>query len=200
MDVTTYLRDEYHLHNPALVLGAAGAGDAQTPITVAFLMPCHSTPWRSRLVYPGIRAWALTCEPPINMTPERRAGYIDEADEFYVDPKQWLARNMNEPEWRTEGGDGSEAGEEAVGARRVWPQYVVFFEQLEPTVREVLAGTGYAECWRGFNSHFHDDWRRRGDVVVWCVDLGLRTVLEVPDFKDAIMNQPLPLRSKADGE
>ena len=33
-----------------------------------------------------------------------------------------------------------------------------------------LQGSGYGECWRGFNSHWHDDWRRKGDVVVWCLD------------------------------
>jgi len=26
----------------------------------------------------------------------------------------------------------------------------------------------YEECWRGFNSVWHDDPRRRGDVLVWC--------------------------------
>ena len=33
-----------------------------------------------------------------------------------------------------------------------------------------LQGSGYGECWRGFNTHWHDDWRRKGDVVVWCLD------------------------------
>ncbi len=32
-----------------------------------------------------------------------------------------------------------------------------------------LRGSGYAECWRGFNSHWHNDWRRKGDVAVWCL-------------------------------
>ncbi len=32
-----------------------------------------------------------------------------------------------------------------------------------------LQGSGYSECWRGFNSHWHDDRRRHGDVVVWCL-------------------------------
>ena len=32
---------------------------------------------------------------------------------------------------------------------------------------EGCAEGGYAERWRGGNSGLHDDWRRRGDVVVW---------------------------------
>jgi phosphatidylinositol glycan class B len=54
--------------------------------------------------------------------------------------------------------------------RRPWPQNLVFFGQLEDTMREVLGETLYRECWRGFNSHFHDDFRRTGDVIVWCLD------------------------------
>ena len=54
--------------------------------------------------------------------------------------------------------------------RRAWPQNLVFFEALEDELRHVLAETRYKECWRGFNSHFHDDARRVGDVVVWCLD------------------------------
>ena len=54
--------------------------------------------------------------------------------------------------------------------RRAWPQNLVFFAALGGELRDVLAETRYRECWRGFNSHFHDDARRVGDVVVWCLD------------------------------
>ena len=30
-------------------------------------------------------------------------------------------------------------------------------------------GGGYKECKRIWNSRVHDDWRRTGDVVVWCL-------------------------------
>ena len=43
--------------------------------TVGFLMPCHSTPWRSHLVHAGIGAWALGCEPPVDLGP-RGAGSL----------------------------------------------------------------------------------------------------------------------------
>jgi phosphatidylinositol glycan class B len=53
--------------------------------------------------------------------------------------------------------------------RRPWPMVLAFFEQLEPELKDYLEPTRYQECWRGFNSHFHDDWRRQGDVVLWCL-------------------------------
>lgn len=57
---------------------------------------------------------------------------------------------------------------------KVWPEYLVFFAQLEDVLRGVVAEAGvgrsaYRECWRGWNSWAHDDWRRRGDMVVWCL-------------------------------
>ncbi|KEF52592.1 uncharacterized protein A1O9_11435 [Exophiala aquamarina CBS 119918] len=54
--------------------------------------------------------------------------------------------------------------------RRPWPDYLAFFAQLEPTLQSALRGSGYMECRRLFNSHWHDDRRRTGDVVVWCLD------------------------------
>lgn len=188
MAVLPYLRNEFHLHNPTLVLGTHAPDVPLTPITVGFFMPCHSTPWRSKLVYPDIHAWALTCEPPLDMAPAERAAYLDEADRFYLDPRTWLSQNMQDP-----AASLVEDASSAAPERREWPQYVAFFEQLEPVIQEALRGTSYSECWRSFNTHWHDDWRRQGDVVVWCVDLGLKTVIESRDLKDAIMDQPLPL-------
>lgn len=144
---------------------------AAPDITVAFLMPCHSTPWRSHLVYPNIRAWALTCEPPVYATPEQRESYMDEADVFYADPAKWIAENMQNPEVISSRADSDRErmpGEIYTGIRE-WPHYLVFFGQLEPTLNTVLADSRYKECRRFFNTHWHDDWRRKGDVVVWCM-------------------------------
>ena len=69
----------------------------------------------------------------------------------------------------------AEEEEEEVGAwdgkpgKKMWADYLVFFEQAEGVMATVLAGSGYAECWRGWNSWGHEDWRRRGDMVVWCL-------------------------------
>jgi phosphatidylinositol glycan class B len=146
--------------------------DAET--FVAFLMPCHSTPWRSKLFYPGLRAWALTCEPPLDVRPRslalllhpfpiltpaklsptspERAAYRDEADRFYDDPVGFLKQEVG-------------------GRERAWPRYVVGFEGIETPLREYYSSVWskgvVREKWRARNSHWHDDERRQGDVVVW---------------------------------
>ena len=163
IDVLSYLRHQHETQRHAAT-------------SVGFLMPCHSTPWRSHLVHPEISAWALTCEPPINVPLQDRDKYLDEADQFYMDPgpAQWLADHMEDKRAiRRASDDGRQEEQGSKGEKtenRQWPQHLVFFEQLEETLNEVLDGTKYKECWRGFNSHFHDDRRRNGDVIVWCLE------------------------------
>lgn len=150
--LTSHLRALHETRNRAFFAGATHA--VEHPTTVGLLMPCHSTPWRSHLYYRGVHAWALTCEPPLGLSAAGRARYVDEADVFYGDPVAWL-----------------------VAAPRAWPQHLGMFESLVARgaggrsgaeVRAALSGLGYGECWRGFGSWVHEDWRRRGDVVVWC--------------------------------
>lgn len=50
----------------------------------------------------------------------------------------------------------------------MWPSHLVFFEALEETIAPILKDTPYRECKRFFNSYFHEDPRRRGDVIVYC--------------------------------
>jgi phosphatidylinositol glycan class B len=149
--------------------------------TVAFLMPCHSTPWRSHFIYPEIDAWALTCEPPVNMLPDRRATYVDEADVFYGNVYEWLGSNMESlkllegssiPRQSKKIAEHSErtVNGQVTGRSRPWPQYTIFFEQLEPQMKEWFSMSPYKECARMFNTHWHDDWRRKGDVVVYCLE------------------------------
>lgn len=133
-------------------LRAGTAAFDHDQVFVGFLMPCHSTPWRSRLYHRELRAWALTCEPPIGLDAAARAAYRDEADRFYDDPTGFLEREMNTKE-------------------RPWPRYVAGFEGVGDVLKEYYEGTmkGFKvrERWRGRNTDWHDDWRRQGDVVVW---------------------------------
>lgn len=138
-------------------------------ITVGFLMPCHSTPWRSHLVHPQIHAWALTCEPPISLPIADRASYQDEADIFYANPTSWMKWNMVDRKAIVMDTPSHRLDREVDNRRRAWPDYLVLFQHLEPILSEVLEGTQYKECWRGFNTHWHDDKRRHGDVIVWCL-------------------------------
>ncbi|KAK7732755.1 glycosylphosphatidylinositol anchor biosynthesis [Botryosphaeria dothidea] len=173
IDVIHMLR---HQHESQALQNSVAQSQESRKTTVGFLMPCHSTPWRSHLVYPEIKAWALTCEPPIDVPLDQRASYLDEADEFYLDPGPvaWLDQHMESVGTIRDRWNVSKAKAESKpsGAEswRPWPAYLVFFQQLEDTLSKFLQGTRYRECWRGFNSHFHDDWRRKGDVVVWCLD------------------------------
>jgi phosphatidylinositol glycan class B len=167
ISVVKFLRHEYEdlaLDNHGALLSSPEANFyadfnkttdyADSETFVAFLMPCHSTPWRSQLVYPGLKAWSLGCEPPLHLAARsaEREGYRDEADRFYDDPQRFLR-------------------EEVGGKERPWPRYVVGFEGVEGVLREYYEGTmkGHVvkERWRTFSSHWHDDERRKGDIVVW---------------------------------
>lgn len=186
IDVVSFIRHKHEARNyhPTSGTGAEPRTSMSTTsnTTAAFLMPCHSTPWRSHLVHPGITAWALTCEPPLDVPPSDRPAYLDEADAFFLSPGPagWLRENM-EPVDVVSAAGGSRSSrhwgrvdpnvelQRKRAGRRAWPDVLVFFAQLEDVMRDVLGGSLYGECWRGFNSQWHDDWRRRGDVVVWCL-------------------------------
>jgi phosphatidylinositol glycan class B len=166
IDVLSFLRREYediHLTTQRLLSPKDdnyGFGDRHQEgndpeeMFVGFLMPCHSTPWRSHLVYPTLRAWALSCEPPVDIpvdSPERTE-YRDQADRFYDDPINFLSYEIHD-----------------------WPRYIVGFEGIESdlaTFYEQLKAQKMSKLemrrkWSGFNSHWHDDSRRKGKVVVW---------------------------------
>lgn len=152
LDVLSFLRHDYEsLHlSPRGELLSSSANET----FAAFLMPCHSTPWRSHLVYPSLHSWALTCEPPLDIPAGtvERANYRDEADRFYDDMASFLKREVGTRE-------------------RPWPRYVVGFEGIEAPLREwyerEMGGWTTKRKWEGFNTHWHDDWRRKGKVVVW---------------------------------
>jgi phosphatidylinositol glycan class B len=151
--------------------------------TAAFLMPCHSTPWRSHLIHPNIDAWALTCEPPVNMVPDDRNEYVDEADVFYNNVREWLSTNMELFASLEKSSIQDQISKHAnhkertingqiTGTNRPWPQYIVVFEQLIPQMWMALPRTEnrpYELCQRFANTQWHDDWRRQGMVAVFCL-------------------------------
>jgi phosphatidylinositol glycan class B len=123
-------------------------------------MPCHSTPWRSHLVYPGLRAYALTCEPPLHTEPNtrERENYRDEADRFYDNPIPFLTSELFGPE-----------------KPLAVPRYIVGFDGIEPWLQDfvktpeaqALSLTQVRPVWKGFNGLFNEDWRRSGKMIVW---------------------------------
>jgi phosphatidylinositol glycan class B len=164
ISVTSFLRQEYEREYLGPSPDTDPFGVVKTNIDLSgnetfagFLMPCHSTPWRSQLIHSGLKAWALTCDPPIHIPASdsaARAAYRDEADRFYDDIHKFL-------------------DEEVGGKEKPWPRYVVGFEGIEEELRKWYEGKGWgvmSERWRTANSDWHDDQRRVGDVIVWQFD------------------------------
>jgi GPI mannosyltransferase 3 len=124
-----------------------------------FLTPCHTTPWRSHLLYPALRARALTCEPPLGTAPgsAERAAYVDEGRRFDADKVGFLSREL----WPS-----SPLSEDI-------PRYIVGFEGIEDDLKKYFAGPGkdkgvtLTRKWSAWNGLFTDDERKAGELRVW---------------------------------
>jgi phosphatidylinositol glycan class B len=202
--VLSFLRSEFErIHPDALALTTDLSSSSASPnkneeeekkeLFALFLTPCHSTPWRSHLVYPALRARALTCEPPLHTAPGsvERQTYLDEADRFYLREGEdeggllygvkFLAEEMwpglvssSSSQFHTREGGGKEEGKGKVGEEEM-PRYIVGFEGIEPVLEAFFGQAGPAQgmgvkprrVWSAWNGLFNDDWRRRGRLVVW---------------------------------
>ncbi|KAK9465023.1 Alg9-like mannosyltransferase family-domain-containing protein [Lipomyces arxii] len=140
IDVTTYIRS-----SPEIT-------------SVGFLMPCHSTPWMSHIHRPDVNAWFLTCEPPTGLSDTEILNYRDEADQFYDDPVMYLSTHfppLTEPRQN-----------QSLDYKYSWPTHLIIFGAFEKIFTSFV-NDSYIECKRIFNSHLHDDSRRKGDVIVY---------------------------------
>ncbi|CUM62805.1 uncharacterized protein PRCAT00000363001 [Priceomyces carsonii] len=134
-----------------------------TPSVESFglLTPCHSTPWQSHLhnITFSQNSWFITCEPPLHLQTSSAGAiksYKDESDHFYDNPTKFLHENF--PSFDDQDGN----------SKYQWPSHLVFFEPLEETMSVFFKDSPYEECTRFFNSFFHWDDRRKGDVIVYC--------------------------------
>ncbi|CAB4434386.1 unnamed protein product [Rhizophagus irregularis] len=125
---------------------------------IGFLMPCNSTPFYSNFHF-NLSMWYLTCDPPLMSKEIDIENYVDEADQFYNNPHEFL-KTYFEP-------INSTSSSTDLNLRK-WPNYLIMFEALLPDLNLFLEKLDYRECARFFNSHFIDDWRRRGDVIAFC--------------------------------
>lgn len=155
-----------------------------------FLTPCHATPWRSHLVYPSLRARALTCEPPLHTAPGsvERENYMDETKRFFHgfgSGDQWGVEFLAEEMWPLEHSE-AQAGVASRGGEV--PRYIVGFESMEVTLTGFLdsadMGVNLKRVWRGWNGLFSDDERKEGYLAVW--DTGVYTDLEL-SWSDSIV-------------
>ncbi|KAK0386230.1 hypothetical protein NLU13_6067 [Sarocladium strictum] len=167
LSVLHFLRTSYtNIYHPPTILTPISHQQATTSqrddLFALFLMPCHSTPWRSHLLSPTLYARALTCEPPLHTqpnTPEREL-YRDEADRFYDAPLDFLTNELFSPS--------------SSSPLHSLPRYIVGFEGIEPWMTEFAQtkvgkdlGLRMNRVWEGFNGLFNEDWRRTGKMVVW---------------------------------
>lgn len=123
-----------------------------------FLTPCHSTPWQSHLHNLKFESsWALTCEPPLHLTSaDTISEYKDESDIFFDNEVKFLNDNFpsfNEPN---------------IHKKYSWPSHLIIFQPQESILDEYLRHSPYKKCKRFFNSYFHWDSRRNGDLIVYC--------------------------------
>lgn len=124
---------------------------------VGFLTPCHSTPWHSMLHSPQLAktSWFLTCEPPLHLSHgniENVKEYRDELDRFFDDPDGFLDQKLGNP----------------IDHIDTWPSHIVVFEPMKEFLDTYLEGSRMHECAAIFNSYFHWDARRQGDIYVYC--------------------------------
>jgi len=151
VDVMNYLRNEARL------------GKVRE---IGFLMPCNSTPFYSNFHF-NLSMWYLTCDPPLMSKEIDIENYVDEADQFYINPHEFLKKYFESI--NSTSSTSSSSSEVPTDLKlHKWPNYLIMFEALLTDLNHFLKELDYRECERFFNSHFIDDWRRRGDVIVFC--------------------------------
>lgn len=183
---------------PAYLQAQSEAGKISS---VAFLMPCHSTPWQSHFNLPHLEQspvpgsnglngsgdvgymWFITCEPPRSDggQGETSKEHRDQSDYFYDNPMKYMSLYFPSsvdpkfPPSRPWSRDAAQLWKEGTAtdkAVHAWTSHIVVFDALltgagyGSQVGGYLASKGYREEKRIWNSLFHDDPRRRGDLIV----------------------------------
>lgn len=127
-------------------------------IDFGFLTPCHSTPWQSHLHDSKFEtSWFITCEPPLHLEKanfEVIKSYRDESDQLFDNPELFIQDNFPPTL-------------DYSASKYSWPTHLIIYDNFHE-MAVLLQQKGYFECHRVFNSYFHWDDRRRGDLVVYC--------------------------------
>jgi phosphatidylinositol glycan class B len=100
-------------------------------------------------------------------------GYVDEDARFYSDPCSFILKSF--PPEVNQSFPPSKGSDDRRGLSKYeWPSHLALFEVLlaercqdRGTVEQVLQEKGYIERWRLWNSFWHEDPRRAGDVIVY---------------------------------
>ncbi|KAJ4423970.1 glycosylphosphatidylinositol anchor biosynthesis [Gnomoniopsis sp. IMI 355080] len=162
-----------HYHSLSTLELSFDKSRTEEELFALFLTPCHATPWRSHLIYPSLRARALTCEPPLHTAPRsaEREAYMDETKRFYHgfgENDHWGVDFLANEMWPAGENDGTRRAEV--------PRYIVGFESIEPTLMAFFDKSGgpgghmnvaLKKVWRSWNGLFSDDDRKEGWLAVW---------------------------------
>ena len=177
----------FHARGQVAIMGVLHNLAQSTSVhSIGFLMPCHSTPWQSHLhtqhlgADSGNKVWFIECPPP---GPRDGPMYWDQSDFFYYDPVTYILDRFPthvDPEFppdrdavTKQSGVPAARASYDLGWQHSWPSHLVMFGALLNTqgrnglsVKEVLSEKGYTELCRIWNTLFHPDRRRQGDIVV----------------------------------
>jgi hypothetical protein len=128
------------------------ASNKSAPMTIWFLMPCHSTPSYSHFHSIDVHLRALDCSPNLHHID----AYIDEADRFHADPERWLRAEL-------------------LTTTVPSPTHIVMYESMfdgdlrRALVNDEVDGRHYRPCARLLNSHFPVGSRQSTHIVVICI-------------------------------
>ncbi|KAL8283183.1 hypothetical protein RQP46_005961 [Phenoliferia psychrophenolica] len=113
------------------------------------------------------------------MPGQNASTYRDQSDYFYDDPTHYLATRFpssvdisfpSSPFVLPPSPHDSKPDATDLGWRHEWPSHIVAFDALlvsdQGAVAGLLEAKGYREWERLWNSHWHEDDRRRGDIVI----------------------------------
>lgn len=122
------------------------------------LTPCHSTPWQSHLHDKKFdNSWFITCEPPLHLVNANKQmihEYQDESDQMLQNPQKFMFQNF------------PPSIDSISPSKYHWPETIVIYEAFDE-MASILRGYGYFQSDRIFNSYFHWDERRRGDLLIF---------------------------------
>ena len=130
------------------------------------------------------RAWFLACPPPRHADPTT---YWDQSDFFLYDPVRYLrdrfpsrvdptfptmrAMHFRSPRGTNASDVVAQHAASDLGWRHPWPSHLVVYDSLlhtgtPQTVGDLLAQRGYEEVVRFWNTVWHPEPQRKGDIVV----------------------------------
>ncbi|GMG10510.1 hypothetical protein B5S30_g2229 [[Candida] boidinii] len=170
IEITKFLRNE--------IIETDSIRDLDLPVQIGFLTPCHSTPFQSHFHLDPTMAdiWFLTCEPPLHLEDITKLKYYrDESDLFYDDPIKFIDDNFPDINSNAKWSDLQVKGNKESQYPHDWPDYLVIFQHMESFMIEnyIELGSNYIEYKRLFNSRFHWDHRRTGDLIIYKKNLNM---------------------------